>query len=70
LTPLENRFRAQAGAGVYEGGFIEHYILPVVYPEDLTRGMQIGFGIGVLVLNLALYGWMAARPWRAAPHRP
>jgi hypothetical protein len=70
LTPLENRLRARAGAGSYEGGFIEHYILPVVYPEGLTREMQIGFGIGVLALNLALYGWMVGRRIHPAPKRP
>jgi len=69
LTPLENRFRARAGAGSYEGGFIEHYVLPVVYPEGLTRELQIGLGLGVLVLNLALYGWMVARRKRTAPNR-
>jgi len=70
LTPLENRFRARAGAGSYEGGFIEHYILPVIYPEGLTREMQIGLGLGVLVLNLAFYGWMVARRRPTAPGRP
>jgi hypothetical protein len=70
LTPLENRFRAGAGAGAYEGGFIDHYILPVVYPEGLTRELQVGLGLAVLALNLVLYGWMVARGRRPAPNRP
>jgi hypothetical protein len=64
LTPLENEIRARVGTGVYEGGFIDHYVMPVVYPEGLTRGVQVALGIGVLALNLALYGWMIRRARR------
>jgi hypothetical protein len=64
LTPLENRFRARAGVEAYEGGFIDHYIMPVVYPAGLTREIQIAFGIGVLLLNLALYTWAWRRSRR------
>ncbi|WP_020683211.1 DUF2784 domain-containing protein [Marinobacterium rhizophilum] len=58
LTPLENRLRSAAGQAEYEGGFIEHYLLAVVYPQGLTPEIQQGLGILVLVLNLALYGWV------------
>jgi len=67
LTPLENRLRAGAGAAAYQGGFIDHYVMPVVYPEGLTRGMQVVLGIAVLVLNVSLYGWIAFRRRRRAP---
>lgn len=57
LTPVENRFRALAGLETYEGDFIGRTLLPVLYPEGLTRGAQVGLGVLVLVLNLAFYGW-------------
>ena len=62
LTPLEVNLRRQAGQAGYEGGFIEHYILPVLYPSGLTREIQIGLGIAVVGLNVALYTW-AWRRW-------
>jgi hypothetical protein len=61
LTPLENRFRQKAGTIGYETGFIEHYILPVLYPTGLTRGTQIALGLFVLVVNLGIYGWVVYR---------
>jgi len=56
LTPLEWHLLEKAGRSGYTGGFIEHYILPLVYPAELTRGMQIGFGGLVLAVNLLVYG--------------
>lgn len=56
LTPLENHLRRAAGESGYTGGFIEQYLIPVVYPTGLTRELQIGFGISVIVINLVLYG--------------
>ncbi len=61
LTPLENRFRARAGDAGYEGGFIEHYILPVLYPGDLTRDIQLVLAAVVIVLNLGIYGYVFRR---------
>jgi hypothetical protein len=63
LTPLEVALRQQAGEGVYTGGFLEHYLVPILYPGDLTRGIQIGLGVVVLVLNIAIYAAMT-RWWR------
>ena len=60
LTPLEVRFRLLAGQAGYEGGFISHYILPVLYPAGLTREIQIALGVGVVVLNMGIY-WVV---WR------
>ena len=58
LTPLENYFRRRAGAEGYEGGFIEHYVWPVIYPEGLTREHQLWIGGFVVALNVAIYGWV------------
>jgi hypothetical protein len=55
LTPLENMLRARAGAPGYSTGFVEHYLLPLLYPEVLTRNMQIGIGLIVLGINFAIY---------------
>jgi len=61
LTPLEQRFRQAAGEAGYAGGFVEHYILPVLYPSALTRDIQLLLGICVVVINLAAYGWLIVR---------
>ncbi len=58
LTPLENHFLRLGGAEGYDTGFIEHYIAGILYPAGLTRMHQIVMGVGVLVLNGALYAWM------------
>ncbi len=64
LTPLENALRRAAGQAGYGGGFIEHYLLALIYPDGLTRGVQIGLGVGVALLNLAVYA-LLVRAWRA-----
>ena len=56
LTPLENHFREAAGGAGYSGGFIDQYVMSLVYPEGLTRGMQISLGVMILALNLCVYG--------------
>jgi hypothetical protein len=61
LTPLEQHFLKLAGEAGYSGGFLEHYIWPLVYPDNLTRGMQVGLGLAVLVVNLLVYGIVLAR---------
>jgi len=63
LTPLENALRRRAGQMGYAEGFLEHYLVPVLYPAGLTRGMMVALGIGVLVLNLTVYAWA----WRRHP---
>jgi hypothetical protein len=60
LTPLEIRFRQLGGQAGYAGGFIEHYLLPVLYPQNLTRPVQVALGTLVLILNAATY----RRLWR------
>jgi uncharacterized protein DUF2784 len=61
LTPLENRLRTAAGGAAYQGGFVEHYILPVLYPSALTRNIQLVLGGVVLGLNLGIYGYLLRR---------
>ena len=61
LTPLENSFRARGGEAGYSGGFIQHYIQPLLYPAGLTRGTQIVLGSLALILNLAAYGILVSR---------
>ncbi len=58
LTPLENWFREKGGNSIYQGDFIEHYLLPIIYPADLTRGLQIFFGLSVIIINIAVYIWV------------
>ena len=60
LTPLENRLRRQAGEGTYETTFLDRYVAPILYPDGLTREIQVGVGVAVLLLNAALYLWL----WR------
>ena len=55
LTPLEKWLRRQGGAAGYEGGFVEHYILPVLYPRGLTHEVQIALGLIVILLNVFIY---------------
>jgi hypothetical protein len=56
LTPLENRLRTAAGDTAYGSGFIDHYIMPIVYPPGLTRRLQIAIGCGAIAANLVIYG--------------
>jgi hypothetical protein len=65
LTPLEKSLRAAAGEAGYQGGFIEHYLLPVLYPAGLTRGVQLVFGSVVIVVNVVVYGFLLARHRRS-----
>ncbi|MCZ4323467.1 DUF2784 domain-containing protein [Pseudomonas anguilliseptica] len=64
LTPLEHSLRAAAGQAGYSGGFVEHYLLPVIYPAGLTPQIQIGLGLFVLLLNGLIYGVLFWQRWR------
>ncbi len=55
LTPLENELRRRGGEAGYAGGFIDHYIMPVIYPPGLTRSWQIAIGLAVLLVNAVVY---------------
>lgn len=64
LTPLENRLRILSGGAGYRGGFIDHYVLQVLYPNGLTRGVQVFLGSLVLLVNVGIYSWLVARALR------
>jgi hypothetical protein len=66
LTPLENTLRAKAGQQGYSGGFVEHYLLPAVYPKGLTPGVQIALGTFVLVINVLAYAVLIRRLTRGS----
>lgn len=61
LTPLENELRIKAGGAGYSGSFIEHYLLGVVYPPELTRELQFLLAGLLLLINAAVYGWLLCR---------
>jgi hypothetical protein len=62
LTPLENALRTRAGEEGYAGGFVDHYLMPVIYPAGLTAHIQWGLAIAVLAVNAIVY----TRAWRIA----
>jgi len=55
LTPLENYLRNTAGADGYTGGFVEHYLMPILYPVGITANIQIALGIFVVFFNIGIY---------------
>ena len=61
LTPVENTLRAAAGERPYTGDFIAHYLMPVLYPEGLTREIQLALGGVVMLVNAAIYGMVIRR---------
>jgi|SRR5688572_5819574 hypothetical protein len=65
LTPLENWLRMQGGETLYNSDFITQYVLPALYPGNLTREFQFLFGAIVIALNAIVYGWL----WRMQIHR-
>ena len=58
LTPLEQSLRLKAGEQGYSGSFIEHYVLPLMYPSALTRTIQVGIGVILMAVNLCIYGYL------------
>lgn len=64
LTPWENSLRQLAGQEGYSGGFVEHYILQLVYPSGLTRDIQVSLGVIVITINLLIYGVLLYRMMR------
>jgi hypothetical protein len=61
LTPLENFLRMEGGAAGYSGGFITHYIAPIIYPEGLTRDLQVNLGFIALGINITIYIYVIYR---------
>ena len=66
LTPLENHFRKLSGETGYQSGFIEHYLLPLIYPDALTPPTQVALGMFVVAINSLIYLWL----WRRGTWKP
>ena len=65
LTPLEVSLRRRAGEAGYQEGFLDHYVIPLLYPPGLTRELQLAMAAGVLALNAVVYGivlWRRRQP--------
>jgi len=69
LTPLENALRRAAGEPGYGGDFVQHYLVPLLYPEGLTRGMQSLLALAVIAANALFYGILLARMRDREPPR-
>jgi hypothetical protein len=65
LTPLENQLRRAAGGAGYKGDFIEHYLLPVIYPAGLTREIQFALAALLVVINAVIYAVVWRRRMKA-----
>lgn len=63
LTIWENRFRRSAGESGYPDSFVEHYLLPIVYPAGLTRSVQFWLAGVVIAANVVIYAWVLYR-WK------
>ena len=61
LTQIENDLRIRAGQSGYTQSFVEHYLLDLIYPLGLTRELQFALAATVVVVNIAIYAWLA---WR------
>ena len=61
LTPLENWLRERGGGTGYADDFVGHYLLLLLYPDQLTPTVQVVLGIVVIAVNLAVYGWLWQR---------
>ena len=70
LTPLEVGFRRAAGDAGYSTSFIEHYLLPVIYPAGLTRSIQFWLAGFVILINAAIYGYFLYRLWVSRSKTP
>lgn len=60
LTPIENAFRTRAGQLGYPGGFVQHYIGPVVYPRGMPRQLEVVAGVSIVVGNALVYAFILA----------
>lgn len=61
LTPLEDHLRRLAGDRPEHGDFIARHLLPLIYPEGLTRDVEILLGTGALAINIVVYALLMRR---------
>ena len=64
LTPLENALRVLGGESGHSEGFLSYWLLSLLYPASLSRGLQMMLGALLLLFNLSVYGWIWTK------HRP
>jgi len=69
LTPLENSLRKAAGGTGYQGGFIEHYLVPLLYPDALSRDAQYFLAAFLVALNVVIYAFVWRRRGRRRPNQ-
>ena len=69
LTPLEKQLRVLAGEGAYAGGFIEHYLIALLYPEGMTQAMVLALGVIALGSNLLVYSLVLRDGYLRFRHR-
>ncbi len=67
LTPLEKWLRRRAGSVGYEGGFVEHYVVPVLYPGELTPRIEVGLAVSIVVVNVVGYAVVGRIGARSRP---
>jgi len=58
LTYLENWFLHKANLTAYSEGFIQNYLVPIVYPANLTKDLQIYLGIAIIATNIVIYAFI------------
>ena len=61
LTYLENWFLQKSNLSTYSEGFIQNYLVPIVYPTYLTNDLQIYFAIAIIIINMIIYGFMFSK---------
>ena len=64
LTPLENHLRRMSGEAGYSAGFVDHFLMPILYPAGLTEEIQLFLGMFVLVVNMFAYFFVVRKYWR------
>ncbi|MDF1831017.1 MAG: DUF2784 domain-containing protein [Porticoccaceae bacterium] len=69
LTPLEKQLRILAGEGAYTGGFIEHYLMTLIYPDGMTHTMALVLGVVALGSNLIIYGFILRDAYWRCQHK-
>jgi hypothetical protein len=62
LTTLENTLALRAGHAGYDGGFIERYLIPVIYPEGVGPEGQLMIAASIVLINVAIYAWPRRAP--------
>ena len=61
LTHLENWFLQKANLKTYSEGFIQNYLVPIVYPKNLTEDLQTYLAIALIVANIIMYGFVISK---------